>query len=235
MDEDVKSEEQLRSEQRTAILRVRALLAQAQGDAGKEGATPWDAGRSQPALQQIFETSISDGLGIAKSGKALVPGCGRGYDAIYLASHGYEVLGADLSPAAINEAKAFLASQPDAANLKVDFQVSDFFQGSALEGQVFEIVYDYTFFCAIPPSMRESWGRRMAAIVKPGGHLVTLMYPIDPARARDDGPPFPIDVEAYTLALGNSWDKLLDIVPSASQASHQGRERLGVWRRKNTA
>jgi hypothetical protein len=80
--------------------------------------------------------------------------------------------------------------------------------------------------------MRESWGHRMAEIVKPGGYLIILMYPIDPARARDDGPPFPVDVEAYTSALKESWDNLLDVIPHASQPSHEGRERLGLWRRK---
>ncbi|KAG8718120.1 hypothetical protein FRC08_005893 [Ceratobasidium sp. 394] len=118
--------------------------------------------------------------------------------------------------------------------MKIDYQVLDFFQSPVLTDHTFDIIYDYTFFCAFPPSMRVLWGCRMAEIVKPGGYLIILMYPIDPARARDDGPPFPVDVEAYALALGDSWDKLLDLVPNTSQPSHQGRERLGVWRRKTT-
>ncbi|KAG8744821.1 hypothetical protein FRC10_009345 [Ceratobasidium sp. 414] len=144
-----KSEEQLSSEQRTAILRVRALLAQGQGGSGwdaawKEGATPWDAGMSQPALRQVFETSIASDLSLPKSGKALVPGCGRGYDVIYLASQGYEVLGADLSSTAINQAKEFLASQPQFASMKIGYQVLDFFQSPVLADQAFDIIYDYT-------------------------------------------------------------------------------------------
>lgn len=81
--------------------------------------------------------------------------------------------------------------------------------------------------------MREHWGRRMAEIVKPGGHLITLMYPIDPDRARDDGPPFPVDSEAYSLALQDSWDNVLNIIPTTSRPTHEGRERLGIWRRKS--
>lgn len=80
--------------------------------------------------------------------------------------------------------------------------------------------------------MREAWGRRMGELVKPGGYLVVLMYPIDPNRARDDGPPFPVDVEAYRTALQESWENLLNVVPNKSQPTHEGRERLGVWRRK---
>ena len=82
--------------------------------------------------------------------------------------------------------------------------------------------------------MRDAWGRRMEELVKPGGYLVILMYPIDPKRARDDGPPFPVDVEAYHAALQGSWDNLLDVVPNESRPTHEGRERLGVWRRKST-
>ncbi|QRW05576.1 thiopurine S-methyltransferase [Ceratobasidium sp. AG-Ba] len=233
---DTKSEKQRQDEQRAATLRVRELLAQTHGGAGwdaawKEGATPWDAGAPQMPLRQVFETNIVADLNIPKSGRVLVPGCGRGYDAIYFASQGYNVLGADLSPTAINEAKGRVFFLPQSANLKIEYQVIDFFQNFAFAEHPFDIVYDYTFFCAIPPSMRESWGQRMTEIVKPGGYLITLMYPIDPERARNDGPPFPVDVEAYTRVLEQSWEKVLDIVPSNSQPTHQGRERLGIWRK----
>lgn len=232
-----------RADSRSALLRVRALLAQCKSDsqeeagwdaAWQEGMTPWDAGVPQPPLQQVFETSIWSDLGITKSGRALVPGCGRGYDAIYLASQGYAVLGADLSSTAVDEAKKYLSSRPEAGSIQVEYQVLDFFKGPQLADQRFDLAYDYTFFCAIPPKLREPWGRRMAEIVKPGGHLIALMYPIDPDRARDDGPPFPVDFEAYSLALQGSWDNILNIVPTTSRPGHEGRERLGIWRRKST-
>ncbi|CAE6408123.1 unnamed protein product [Rhizoctonia solani] len=229
------------ADSRNAILRVRALLAQCKAKsqeeegwdaAWQEGATPWDSGMPQPPLQQVFETSIQSDLGIPKSGRALVPGCGRGYDAIYLASQGYSVVGADLSATAVSEAQKYLSSQPNAENIKVQYQVLDFFKSPSLVEEPFDLVYDYTFFCAIPLGLREHWGRRMAEIVKPGGYLITLMYPIDPGRARDDGPPFPVDFEAYSVVLKEFWDNLLNIVPATSKETHQDRERLGVWRRK---
>ncbi|KDN50060.1 hypothetical protein RSAG8_01396, partial [Rhizoctonia solani AG-8 WAC10335] len=227
------------ADSRNAILRVRALLAQCKSEsqegegwdaAWQEGVTPWDTGMSQPPLQQVFETSIRCELGIPKSGRALVPGCGRGYDAIYLASQGYSVIGADLSATAVSEARKYLSSQPNAEHIKVQYQVLDFFKSPSLTEEPFDLVYDFTFFCAIPLGLREPWGRRMAEIVKPGGYLITLMYPIDPGRARDDGPPFPVDFEAYSAVLKESWDNLLNVVPTTS--THEGRERLGIWRRK---
>ncbi|CAE6529020.1 unnamed protein product [Rhizoctonia solani] len=225
---------------RNAILRVRALLAQGKTKsqeegwdaAWQEGITPWDSGVPQPPLQQVFETSIQSDLGIPKSGRALVPGCGRGYDAIYLASQGYNVIGADLSATAVSEAQKYLSSQPNAENIKVQYQVLDFFKSPSLVEEPFDLVYDYTFFCAIPLGLREPWGRRMAEIVKPGGYLITLMYPIDPGRARDDGPPFPVDFEAYSAVLKEFWDNLLNVIPATSREKSEGRERLGIWRRK---
>ncbi|CAE6471141.1 unnamed protein product [Rhizoctonia solani] len=229
------------ADHRNAILRVRALLAQCktksqEGEgwdaAWQEGITPWDSGVPQPPLQQVFETSIQSDLGIPKSGRALVPGCGRGYDAIYLASQGYNVIGADLSATAVSEAQKYLSSQPNAENIKVQYQVLDFFKSPSLVEEPFDLVYDYTFFCAIPLGLREPWGRRMAEIVKPGGYLITLMYPIDPGRARDDGPPFPVDFEAYSAVLKEFWDNLLNVIPATSREKSEGRERLGIWRRK---
>jgi hypothetical protein len=52
----------------------------------------------------------------------------------------------------------------------------DFF--SADLGGQFDFTFDYTFFCALPPSLREKWGRRHAELLKPGGKLLTLAFPI---------------------------------------------------------
>lgn len=49
----------------------------------------------------------------------------------------------------------------------------------------YTLAYDYTFFCALPPDLRERWGGRYAELVKPGGVLVCLEFPIGAyARAR---------------------------------------------------
>lgn len=36
----------------------------------------------------------------------------------------------------------------------------------------------YRFFCAIEPDMRLAWARRIHDILKPGGELITLMFPV---------------------------------------------------------
>jgi methyl halide transferase len=69
----------------------------------------------------------------------------------------------------------------------------------------------------------------MTALVKPGGFLITLVYPLDPPT--DLGPPFFVRPEHYVQSLGPGWEKVLDEVPKISSETHIGRERMVVWRR----
>ena len=44
--------------------------------------------------------------------------------------------------------------------------------------QPFSFAFDYTFFCAIPPTVRAKWGERNGDVVRPGGLLVALAFPL---------------------------------------------------------
>lgn len=63
----------------------------------------------------------------------------------------------------------------------------------------FDFGYDYTFFCALHPSMRAEWAAAWRRNLKPGAHLATMMFPIEEEGRQ--GPPWPVSVEAYTKAL----------------------------------
>ncbi|KAH9844042.1 S-adenosyl-L-methionine-dependent methyltransferase [Rhodofomes roseus] len=185
--------------------------------------TPWDAGEAQPPLRSLLASGLLD---LPETGKAFVPGCGRGYDALTIASLlGYETLATDISPAAVEAAKKFVASMNNPASSKVRLEVKDFF----VEQGPYDLVYDYTFFVALPPSQRGDWGRQMTALVKPGGYLVTLLFPILD-QPQDVGPPFRARHEDYVQALGSGWQKVVDEVPKDSLPTHQGIERLLVWK-----
>lgn len=150
----------------------------------KEGCTPWDRKTPSPALVDLIEKervpfatqAVSSS---AKSKTALIPGCGRGYDVDYLARalahRGFaQVIGLDVSKEAVQAAKQYLKdnSSPPGASA----EVGDFFkpQDSATWTTGVDLIYDYTFLCALHPSMRTSWGARMAELVVPGGFLITL-------------------------------------------------------------
>ncbi|TBU55406.1 S-adenosyl-L-methionine-dependent methyltransferase, partial [Dichomitus squalens] len=136
-----------------------------------------------------------------------------------------EMLGIDISPTAIATAQEDSAAS-QTHDMNVRFEVADFF---ALTGVKFDLVYDYTFFVAIPPARRGHWGRQMAAIVKSGGILITLIFPID-----DDaqtGPPYYARPQHYNEVLGEGLEFLLDKVREHALESHKGRERIMVNRK----
>lgn len=41
------------------------------------------------------------------------------------------------------------------------------------------------------PSMRQTWAANWARLVRPGGTLVTLIFPVVPEGSIQEGPPFP--------------------------------------------
>ncbi|KII95388.1 hypothetical protein PLICRDRAFT_98105 [Plicaturopsis crispa FD-325 SS-3] len=208
----------------------------------KANVTPWDTGAIQPPLREAVE---SCGLGLPRTGRALVPGCGRGYDAIYIASTlGLDTLALDISPTAVAEANKYvldasfahatltagrLAASANAPPGKVAFQEADFFTYTVSEAERFDLVYDYTFFVAIPPDRRPEWGAQVSALTKPGGYLITLVWPLD--LPLEGGPPFHVELEDYPKVLGGGWEKVLEKVPESTESEkHKGRERLVVWR-----
>jgi hypothetical protein len=86
------------------------------------------------------------------------------------------------------------------------------------------------FFVAIPPSKRVHWGQQINAMVRPGGFLITLIYPLD--SPKECGPPFYVQLEHYMESLGSqNWEKMIDKAPENSSETHIGRERLVVWRK----
>lgn len=196
--------------------------------AWEENVKPWDSGIVQPPLRDLL---LSNQLDWPRKGRALVPGCGRGYDPIYIATTlGLDTLALDISPTAIQAANELLAGSPDPSSIKVTFEEADFFTLSMPKGESFDLVYDYTFFVAIPPSKRAEWGRQMNALTKQGGFLITLIYPLD--SPKEYGPPFYVQLEHYVESLGDqNWEKVFDGIPEVSSESHIGRERLVVWKK----
>src|SRR5215470_19319030 len=61
---------------------------------------PWDTGTPDPLLVDMIESRA------IVPGRALEIGCGTGTNAIYLAQHGFEVIGVDISPLAVENARA---------------------------------------------------------------------------------------------------------------------------------
>ncbi|KAJ6499573.1 S-adenosyl-L-methionine-dependent methyltransferase [Mycena vitilis] len=191
-------------------------------EAWNQDVTPWEAGEIQPPLREVTQ---SGEVVFPRSGRAFVPGCGSGHDAIYLSSElGLDTLAIDISPIAVKN-----ASKNVPEGVKTRFELHDFFTFTVPDNEKFDLIYDYTFFVAIPPFRRNEWGAQMNALIKPGGYLITLVFPLEPKS--DVGPPFFVRPEHYHAPLGDGWEKVVDRVPTVSSPTHVGKEHLVVWKK----
>ena len=88
-----------------------------------------------------------------------------------------------------------------------------------------------SFFVAILPERRVEWGVEMNKLVKKGGYLITLVYPLGIPEERLDGPPFRVEPSHYLEPLGSGWEKVFDKIPEVSFEANKGRERMIVWKK----
>ncbi|KAF8632882.1 hypothetical protein AX17_004728 [Amanita inopinata Kibby_2008] len=198
--------------------------------AWKSNITPWEKGHPNPGLcEAVEECGIEFPKGADK--KALVPGCGSGYDVIYIASTlGYHATGLDISPTAIDRAISVANSTPDVPKDRISYRTENFFDLKP-ENEVdkYDLIYDYTFFVAIPPSRRPEWARQMINLIRPGGYLICVVFPIEPEK--DYGPPWTVRPHHYTELLSGHFKAVVDRVPLNTPPDRVGRQHLLVWQR----
>jgi len=151
--------------------------------------TGWDIGGvSKPLVEYIDQ--LED-----KNIKVLFPGAGHAYDAEYMYNLGFKnVYVVDVAQAA---ADAFLKRVPHFP--KNQFLVSDFF---ALN-QSFDLIIEQTFYCAIPPALRDEYVNKMHQLLNPGGKLsgVLFTFPLT-----EKGPPFGGSIEEYQKRFSTKFN-----------------------------
>ncbi len=190
--------------------------------AWSEGRTGWDAGASAPALVELVER------GVLPNGRALVPGCGAGYDVFALASPERSVVGLDIAPTAAARFES-LREELGVPEERAVIVTADFF---AFDDGPFDVIYDYTFLCALDRSARPQWAKRMDELLAPDGELVTLIFPATDAPPFGDGPPFDVRPEIVRELLEPLGFVAIEMGPA--RRSHPGREgieHLARWRR----
>ncbi|XP_021305017.1 probable thiol methyltransferase 2 isoform X2 [Sorghum bicolor] len=164
-----------------AVGRLRELFTGDAADGWEKswefGVTPWDLGKPTPVIEHLVRS------GTLPKGRALVPGCGMGYDVVALASPERFVVGLDISDLAVKKAKQWSSSLPNADYFT--FLAEDFFKW--IPSEKFDLIFDYTFFCALDPSLRVAWAETVNRLLKPDGELLTLIYLISD---QEGGPPY---------------------------------------------
>ncbi|TFB07298.1 putative thiol methyltransferase 2 [Trichoderma ghanense] len=158
-------------------------------------------------------SSSSSGAAFARR-LALVPGCGLGHDVLLLSALGYDVVGLDYSARALELAREIKA-RADAEGRYAEYHrdgigsgrvtwVSGDFFGTGWEADAgaskFDLIFDYTFLCALQPSERPRWAKRMSQLLCPGGQLICLEFPSGKPLSLQ-GPPWGVWPEVYEALL----------------------------------
>lgn len=142
------------------------------------GPLPWDTGQPEPLLVE-FVTS-----GAVAPGLTLEIGTGTGTNAIWMAERGFDVLGVDVSPLAVERARAKM----DGRALSCRFATLDILGAPPPHGP-FQFVFDRGCFHVFDdPDERQRFATQVAAALAPGGLWLSLIGSTE-GSPREVGPP----------------------------------------------
>jgi SAM-dependent methyltransferase len=139
------------------------------------GLTPWDTGIVPPEIVAVVE-----GAEALPPGRALDLGCGTGTNSLYLARHGWQVVGVDFAAPAIAKARARLREAGSLAGSVA------FYQGdvTALErlpaGGPYSLLIDLGCVHGVPAERRPAYAAGVAERAASGA--LFLLYAFSPGQ-----------------------------------------------------
>ena len=191
----------------------------------KIGEVPWEKGAAAPPLLSWMARHS------ALTGDVLVPGCGFGHDvrAIAMASPDARVVGLDVAPLAVAQAKKY----PRVGN--ESYLCADLFRlPTALVG-AFDWVFEHTCFCAISPGQRADYVHAVATALRGSGQVLGIFFldPWDPGEAPPEGgPPFGVSTKELDELFLPEFRLLEQERPTTSYPGREGREILRLLRKR---
>ncbi len=142
------------------------------------GDLPWDTGEPEPLLVDYVRS------GRIRPMRTLEVGAGTGTNSLWLAERGFDVLGVDLAPLAVERAMAKL----DGRDLPCRFRTLDFLVGRLTEDS-FDFLFDRGCFHVFDePEERARFAARVAEALAPGGLWLSLIGSTE-GGPREVGPP----------------------------------------------
>ncbi|MCX8068378.1 MAG: class I SAM-dependent methyltransferase [Anaerolineae bacterium] len=141
------------------------------------GTAPWDTGVVPPEVVELVER------GALPPGRALDLGCGTGTSSLYLARHGWEVVGVDFSFLAIRRARRRARRE----RLPVRFHRADVTHLPFLR-EPFDLVLDIGCLHGLPPEDRKRYAAEVHRLTRPGGLYLLYAFLPRPGRPRSIAP-----------------------------------------------
>lgn len=134
--------------------------------------TGWDLGTISPPIKayvdQLKDTTIS----------VLIPGCGNTYEAEYLLEKGFtNITVIDIAPTLVEKLKEKFKNTN-----AIRIIHGDFFEHKGS----YDLILEQTFFCALPPQMRQKYVWKMHHLLSKNGKIAGLLF----NRSFEVSPPF---------------------------------------------
>ena len=185
----------------------------------RSGDMGWDLEGTTPVFEHWIQ-SKSDPLSIC------ILGAGNGWDALHFSKLGHIVTAVDFAAGAVKN----MNDSARRLNLAINIMHLDIFDLSQHFHQDFDVVLEYTCFCAIDPTRRKDYIEMVSHILKPEGELVGLLFPID-KDPKDDGPPFGVDLNTTILLFSRYMRLIKKEFPQLSIDRRKGREIFVIFRK----
>lgn len=176
----------------------------------RSGETPWDFHGIPKALRSYLRQ--------ATPGRVLIPGCGSGYEIEAFRNKAWDTFAIDFCDAAVARARQIVDQGPGCV-IPGDFFTHQF------GGVRFDVVYERTFLCSLPPMLWSNYVRRMAELIVPGGHLLGFfLYGEEP-----EPPPFPLTEADASGLFADAFKRVDDRAVADSLPLFHNRERWQQW------
>ncbi len=154
--------------------------------------TPWNLGRASPHLEALIVSIAETGL------RVLVPGAGHGHDAVAWARAGHVVTALDIAPSAVDAGREVM----EAAGVSFDWLLGDLLALPEDFLGAFDLVWEQTCLCALPPERRSDYARAVASVLRPGGMFRALLW----EHGKDGGPPWSLTGDIARDVLGEHFE-----------------------------
>jgi len=141
----------------------------------------WDIGYISTPLKNYIDQLANKNL------KILIPGAGNGYEVEYLYNRGFSnIYVVDIAQQPLDNLKKRIPHFPKDQLIHLDF--------FDLQESNFDLILEQTFFCALDPSLRETYAIKMKALLRENGKLAGLFFDFP---LTENGPPFGGDIDEY--------------------------------------
>lgn len=131
---------------------------------------------------------------------------------------GHHVTAIDFSPIAIEQTRKALPG------LRERIILGDFFHYD-FGAERFDVVYERTFLCSLPPRLWETYAERVAQLLRPSATLAGFLF----YGAESDPPPFPIGDSTAREIFGRRFALIKDEPVADSLPIFAGEEKWQEW------